>query len=629
MKKTALIIDPITFEVVKGRLWSITNEQGLVAATISGSQLIQECFDLNTGVMNKDGDGIFFGYYNTMVGSTMESGVKWIIEHEDEMGGFRDGDVFIYNDPWIGCVHLQDVQVAAPVFYEGKLICWQALAMHETDVGGPIPGSFGLGFSETFADGTLMTPIKLVDGGRYNKSIEMLYLRNTRTVLLNQLNLRARMGALNFARQRITETCKEYGRDIVTAVLEQTREYARGLLQARLRELPDGTWSECFYMDHDGTSNQLYKAKLAMTKKGDRLTFDFTGTAGQAPGIMNCTKTTLYGAILCGSMPLLCFDTPRSSAAVRDIIDVVINDGTIFSAQYPASASGGPIQAGNLAADLVYSCIAKMLACSDKYRDETEACWHGVFQAMGMAGLNRQGVPMLFSPLDAMAGGAGATRDKDGIDCAGMMIVMYMVIGNVESNEYLFPVLQPFRRIAPESCGHGKRRGGAGIMTSFIPHKNMFPHQLFLIGGGCAGPSMASGLMGGYMPSISLVRIARNANIKEKFDSMQAICDISELKNDGLEIKEGKFMTLISGSDLLVVIESGGGGYGDPLERDTGLIKKDVKEGIYSIETARRVYGCVLDPKTLDIDLKATQRERGNVIKNRLRESRLVEEIKT
>lgn len=622
------IADPITFEILMNRFSSITTEQGIVAAKISGSQVINECFDFNTGVMDKDGNGIFFGSFNTMVGSAMDSGCKWIINHAKDMGGINEGDIFIYNDPWVGCMHQNDVHMMAPVFFKGQIVCWQGLGMHEADLGGMVPGSMGVGFEDSRAEAILVPPVKIVDKGVYRKDIEMFITRTTRNPISIIMNIKARMGAFNFARDRIIETCKEYGIETVLAVLEGTIEYAREALKKKLREVPNGTWYQNLYWDHDGTHSTTYKGMLAMTKKDDKLTFDFRGTSSQAPGMINITRPGLSGAIICGLLPMLCFDIPRSAAALKDIMEVICDDGTIFTANYPAPTGGGPIQAGSFAANLVYSCIGKMLAGSVKFREEAQACWSANFMGMFVAGLDKDGLPMNGAIMDGSAGGGGATREHDGVDAAGLMVVLYMIMANVESNENIYPILQLWRRRAPETCGHGKYRGGTGMQTAYKAHKNPIPIFPINISAGHASPGSSNGLLGGYMPSVQMISIARNSNILELLKQGKGVRNLEEMTYERFDIGESKgFLGMFNGSDMVIQMTCGGGGYGDALERDPLLVQRDVREEIYPLDMAREIYGCVLNPNTLEIDMAATESQRQNIRKKRLEEGKLVSEV--
>lgn len=619
-------IDPATFQVVMHRLWSINNEQGLICTKISGSQIITECYDFNTALMNKNGDTIFIGQYNTTLASPIDAGTKWIIEHADELGGIHDGDVICYNDPWIGCPHANDLVGITPVFLDDELICWLGLSMHEIDIGGVWFGSWGFGFPEAQAEGVIYTPIKLVEKGVFKPNIERLLLRNSRTVIVNQLNLRARLGAFNFAKKRIYETITRYGKDTVLAILEQIKDYVRGAVRAKLRELPDGSWSESLYWDHDSIENKLFEGRLTLTKKGDRMTLDFTGTSPQAKGFINCTRVGLHGDIAVALLPALFYDLPWTAGVIKDICDVVIDEGTIFTATYPTPVGGAPVQCGTLAANLIFSCLNKMLASSNKYVSRASAGW-APFNGQLMSGLQHTGLPLMGLMLDGMAGGAPAYSYRDGVDVAGLLVVLFMKLANVERYEERFPLLTLYRRRGPETCGHGRFRGGVGLETAYIPYKNPIPLREQVCSASHALPAASAGIMGGYPSSNNLQNIARKTNVMEFFAKKQIPVHIDELNWERFEALEAKADVFIDGTDVWHLVVGGGCGYGDPLDRDPEAVRRDVQDDIYSIGTAKNIYGCILDPETLEVDLMATEEQRQKIRAKRLEEGKLVSEI--
>ena len=158
-------LDPVTFEVLRHRLWAINDEQGLVAARISGSPVVYEAFDFNTALLTPEGEGLFVGIYGTRLSASIYLAVKAIIERFSENPGIEDGDAFLTNDPWFGAVHMNDYLMCSPIFWKGKLVCWTGVTMHEIDVGGPVPGSFVVGSREVFGEAPLVPPVG-VSGGR-------------------------------------------------------------------------------------------------------------------------------------------------------------------------------------------------------------------------------------------------------------------------------------------------------------------------------------------------------------------------------------------------------------------------------------------------------------------------------
>ncbi|MBM3486106.1 MAG: hydantoinase B/oxoprolinase family protein [Alphaproteobacteria bacterium] len=428
-----MTIDPITVEVLRHRLWMINDEQGRVAAQLSGSPVVYEAKDFNTALLTPEGDSLFIGVYVTRLSLCLNVAVQTVIARFGESLGFAEGDAFVTNDPWAGSAHQNDILMVAPIFWEGRLVCWTGLAMHEVDVGGPNPGSFTVGTPDVFGEPPLIPPVRMVEKGKIRDDIEAWVIRNSRTSQLNGLDLRARVAAINRTRQRIHEVITEYGLDAFLAVQTRILALTEDSLARRLEGLPDGTWTVEGFLDHDGNTNTLYRIRLAMTKTGARLKFDFTGTAKQARGSINCTRVGLESGILSAIMPMLCYDMPWSPGGIMPLVEIVSEEGTINNARHPAAVSMATISATFATSHVTSLAIAKMLSCSP-LREEIQANWTPAWLGSTMAGHHDDGRPFTAVLLD-QAGGGGARSWKDGPDTGGLPGTPAMGIANVETYE--------------------------------------------------------------------------------------------------------------------------------------------------------------------------------------------------
>ena len=228
-------LDPITYEVIRNRLWAINDEQAQTAARKSGSQFIYEAFDFNAGLLDGDGNGLFAGVYVLFHTTGLDMTVKAILER---FGDVRDGDMFITNDPWVGAIHFNDFVVVTPIFADDEIIAWGALVMHYQDVGGPVPGSFVVGATDVFEECPIITPLKLMDAGRYCDEVETLLLRNTRTPMMNGLNLRATVASQATTKRRVLEVVDRYGKDAFKAATAQIQEEVRQTMRGAARRDP-------------------------------------------------------------------------------------------------------------------------------------------------------------------------------------------------------------------------------------------------------------------------------------------------------------------------------------------------------------------------------------------------------
>lgn len=466
-------IDPITLEVLRHRLWVINDEQGRVASQLSGSPVVYEAKDFNSSLLTPDGESLFVGIYMTRLSLCLNHVVRAVIANFKDNVGFADGDAFVTNDPWAGAAHMNDFLMVAPIFFDDTLVCWTGLAMHEVDVGGPNPGSFTVGTPDVFGEAPLIPPIKMIERGVIRPDLEAMVIRNSRTSQLNGLNMRARIAAINRTRQRIQEVVQEYGLPTLMESQRRILELVQASLARRLKSLPDGQWINEGFIDHDGNTNRLYRIRLTMSKVGERLTFDFTGTDQQARGAINCTRVGLESGILSAMLPMLCYDMPWSPGGIMPLIDIVSDEGTINNARHPAAVSMATVSAIFATSHVTSGAIAKMLACS-QLQQEVQANWSPAWQGMTMAGHHEDGKPFTAVLLDE-TGGAGARSWKDGVDTGGLPGTPAMAIANVEVYEREHPILYVYRRQAPDTGGQGQYRGGVGTEGMIIPHRNRGP----------------------------------------------------------------------------------------------------------------------------------------------------------
>jgi N-methylhydantoinase B/oxoprolinase/acetone carboxylase alpha subunit len=620
-------VDPITLEVLRHRLMMINDEQGRVASRLSGSPVVYEAKDFNSALLTPDGDSLFIGIYMTRLSLCLSAAVKATIERFGATMTFRDGDAFVTNDPWVGAAHMNDILMYAPIFHGETLVCWTGLAMHEVDVGGPNPGSFTVGTRDVFGEAPLIPPVKMVDADVVREDVEALISRNSRTSQLNGLNMRARLAAINRTRDRIREVTAEYGLDTMMQVQRSILDLVRASFARRLRSLPDGTWLSEGFLDHDGNENRLYRIRLAMTKTGDRLKFDFTGTDKQARGAVNCTRVGLESGVFSAILPMLCYDISWSPGGMADLIDIVSEPGTVNNALHPAAVSMATVSGIFATAHVSFGAIAKMIACSSLV-DEIQANWAPAWQGMTMAGHNADGRPFTAVFLDN-TGGSGGRSWKDGIDAGGLAGAPAMAIGNVETYEKENPILYVFRRFAADTCGHGLYRGGVGTQVMIAPHGNTGPIDLTVLTHGASQPE-SQGLFGGY-PSSVQVRVAlRDAKLDDLFAQQRIPDGLADVPGARAEPLAAKQRTPLREGDMVLAVCAGGGGYGDPLDRPAQAVCRDVADGLVSARCAFEIYGVSVTPRSAQqraptVDEVATAAQRRGIRSRRLSEGRPVD----
>ena len=583
-------LDVVTFEVLRHRLWEINDEMGLMMGRISGSPAVYESGDFNTAILTADGRGLFAGVYVIRQASALDLVVQAVLECFGE--DVHEGDVFLTSDPWYGALHAMDSAVVAPLFWGGECVAWTGVVVHEVDMGGARPGSWCVGARDAYQEVPLMPPVKVVDAGRVRTDVERAFLRNSRTPEINALSLRAKIATQTATHQQLRQIIEQYGVETFLALQGQIIDYVRESVRRRIAPLPDGVWYATALLDHDGVQNNLYRLELALTKHGDHLTFDFTGTSKQAPGAINCAWSGLVGGVLQVLFPLLCFDLPWSHGAVQDCITLVSEPGTINNATFPAGTSMATVNACQATGNLVWEAMARLYGCSTHLREEVMALGYGGVNMGVFGGRRTDGRPFVNMFTDSVGGG-GARSFRDGIDTCGNMIAPAYGIPNVERIESLAPVLYVYRREREETAGAGKYRGGVGLEFMIVPHEAPGPLEAVFFGTG-ASHMETKGVLGGLPGSIQRNLVLRGAGVRELFSQGRVPLSVEDAGYRRLEVAEAKHATWLEADDAWVNFCTGGGGYGDPLDREPERVRVDVRRHLCTRDEARRLYGVVL-----------------------------------
>ncbi len=584
-------LDPITFEVIRHRMWQITNEMGSALIHVSGSPVVTQVNDIMTGVFLASGEPVSFGPYVVLHFGCNPFAISAILDQCANDPGIEPDDVFIVNDPWYGAAHQNDVVIAAPLHHKRKLVGWTACMAHQLDVGAMTPGGFTAGAREVYQEGIRFPPVKLVERGKLRKDIFNIFLNNVR-VREVALDLKGEIAANNVAKKRIYQMFDEFGVETVLNAMEKQISLSEEKFRAKLRELPDGEFFHIDRIDHDGFSKKVYEVDLRMEKKDDSLIFDFTGSSPQANGVVNCALPATYGGVLGAVGPWLCYDIPWNHG-IQKPVSIIAPEGTIVNARRPAPVSTASVEGSWVIKACAQACISKMLASSDKHHDEAQAAWQGGVPIVIIAGKDRNKKDFTDYILDIVSGGTGARAYGDGLNACGDSNVATLGLPNIETHEYRDPILFLFRRMVRDSGGAGKFRGGVSCEDMFVPYGT---DELFL--NVCAhGVQMPSntGIFGGYPGSRNQVFIKHSTNWKDLLASGKLPAEVDEIsgKIEQLEAKP-KFLS-INSDDVLLYRWSGGGGYGDPLDRHPEKVSSDVKKKLVSKEFASRIYGVELD----------------------------------
>jgi N-methylhydantoinase B len=387
-------------------------------------------------------------------------------------------------------------------------------------------------------------------------------------------------------------------------------------LRERIAELPDGRWSTQVYMDGDRVgSRRIYKVALELTKRGSELYFDYSGTDPQSEGAVNCTGYASYAGTTTPIYTFLCGNEIDWNSAVRRCVRVHAPEGSVMNAQYPAAVSICSIGFTWLAAMAATKVVAQMLSASAKYRDRVCPSWGASCNANNIFGVNARGKRVGALLSDHRATGAGARSFADGFDHSGMIFSYLSFMADVESQEWKLPLLYLFRRELPDSGGPGKFRGGVTAMVAVTPYR---AQSLLWKSQNTAGVELfnASGIDGGYPGAGSQVSVIRQSGVWEKLRRGEIPLTYVEFGGT-VEHLASKSDGRLGPDDVLVFYPPGGGGYGDPLDRDPERVRQDVLCGAVTIEGALRHYGVRLTPEAA-VEAEATRRERAARVRQRL-----------
>ena len=597
------MVDPITFSIIRHRLFRVVDEAVITLKNVSGSAITNEGHDLMVSLYRTDGSllmgGVGFLHHLTSAAEACKS----IIRRFE--GRIHEGDVFLLNDPYTAALHTSDVYLVAPIHHDGKLAAWSACFVHVYDIGATNPGGFCPDAQNIYTEGFSSPGIRIVDRGEIDQDVMDTFMNMVRTPEMVALDIKSMIACNNVARERMLALIDKYGHDTVDEVGLALIEQSEKRLRARLEELPDGQWQARQYLS---VKEEISTVNLTMTKKGDALTFDFTGSSPQSKYSVNCSYWAGLGGLFAPLFPLLCYDITWNEGMLRPI-KMIAPQGTIVNCTRPAPvsvATVGAIQSVNCAAS---HAIGKMMDASDKYKGEATAVWHANHFAIFMFGENQHGREAIGILTEVFAGSGGARSFADGVDFGGEIPNPISRMANVETTEYTFPIRYLFRRRQIDSPGPGRYRGGAGMEYAVVPHDAPGGGLNYVISGKGTLFPMSDGLAGG-MPGAPNQYLWVHNNEAETGNGEFAT-SLDAMPGDKESISWGVYPLM--GKDALYARWDGGGGYGDPLERPAADVGQDVQQGFISSDFAHAIYGVVIQADGA-VDLAATEQARSSLL---------------
>lgn len=596
-------LDPITFEILSHRLYQIAREMGTTLERVGGTVNTTQMHDYMASLYRPNGDILSAGDSTGWHVACAGFAVKRIIERFAGES-IEPNDVFLLNDPYLAAIHQSDVYVISPIHYRDRLVAWSATFVHVMDIGAMSPRGFSPGATEICHEGVRIPGIKLVEQGRLRKDVFEAITNMTRQPVMVGLDLKCEIAANNVARSRMQAMYEQYGPELVDAVSLEMIRYSEEILRKRLLEIADGSWSASGMIQADET----WRVVVTLSKKGDRLLFDFTGSDKQARRGINLPYHATFGACYGALLSTLAYDIPKNHGAFGPI-EVIAPEGTVVNVKYPGPVSLNTTSGGSTVKYVANSVLMQMLATSEKWRKEIMTLSLGS-RGMTHSGVNQYGRYYVSNLPDVS--GNGATANLDGIDSGGGQ----MSCPNVEWAELNFPLLYLFRRHLQDGAGPGKYRGGVGSESAITTH-DAGSDKIKGVAMGVAGlRNSGQGVFGGYPGAPSVLMLLEGSRVRNLIEQNRALQNLEELGGKTRFLPYCEFD--LNPTDVLYRRNASGGGYGDPLEREPELVLNDVITGVVSDRAARDIYGVVLCGEGLQLDPTATETLRAELRKERL-----------
>ena len=588
-------MNPVTFSILSSSFTNLVDEM-VSRLQQSCMSFVIYCGDVSGGLLDSTGQLIAQGTRDVAVHiGALEPSTKAVLEDFDE-DNLQPGDVFIFNDPYRGGTHLPDVTLISPVFWRDELVAFTATKGHWSDVGGPVPGSMNVLAADIHGEGLLIPPLKLVEAGRLRKDVQNLILSNLRIPVQVKADMMAHVEAARTGERRLHALIEKYDIELVLAAFGESLDRTELEVTQEILKCPEGTWETEDFIDYDPAMPEAgpvrIRLKMTIEHSPPRIVYDMTGSDPPVRSGMNGTRSSTSGALVAGTKYII--PTPPMNAGWLRVIDMILPENSVVAASHPHACCGEV----SGAYEKVISCVSRVWS---EVRPEKSFAGNFNLEYVMAGGVDdRPGrKDDYYVYYHWHTGGWGGKWGSDGRDCGDAIFGLGILNQSVEVMERMWPVT--FEKFVPfrDSAGAGKWRGGVGLESVLRIENEGGARVSYTADRGPRGPGGPLGVFGGErgVP----IRIVKNIGkaTEEELDVYFA----------DLQFEKG---------DTLYHVSSGGGGYGDPLERDPNAVLEDVIDGLVSLEQASEEYGVVIhtrDAESLlyDVDSKETGSKRGQI----------------
>lgn len=573
-KKGELVVDPVIVELIHNALPAITNEMSYVMQRTSYNMMIYEVRDYCCALLNVQGELLSqniggVSHFVADLGVVIKDGVKRF-----GITGFKPGDVIITNHQAVAGQHLNNIVIYTPIFHGGNLFGFAIVRAHWVDIGGMSTG-FGAAGSVTdpWMEGLQIDQLKLYEQGKPDEKLLSIIRTNIRLPESSMGDLRAQIAACRLAERRSKELLDRYGWDVVMASVQKIFDDSEAKCRAVVDKMPDGEYEASSFLDHDWVDrDKRVPINARVVIRGTDMNIDLTKCSEQRRGSINSrTVAAAYIAYKMVTTPL----EPVNEGSFR-ALQVEIQEGNMMMARYPA-----PMAGWSTALPTVVDTILKALSAA--MPDHIPAAHTGSLGGSLAFWGNNPDTGRRFVVQSIEGGGWGGRPWEDGESASVSVCQGDVRNASIENIELKCPVVMESRGLREDSGGAGKYRGGLGIATSV---RNLVEGRWNLRGNG-REQLPPWGLWGGKSGAVSghMVKLPTEKEFKYV----------------------DRDLYLVPAGTVAVIMTAGGGGWGNPFERDPERVKNDVIEGFVSVEAAKQEYGVVLDPLTFEIDQGLTK----------------------
>lgn len=607
--------DPLKYEMLHTKLRSFCVSAREMARRISASPGVRENGEMVVALYTPEGDAVALSNGIMVHVHTTSRFIKWMIEngYEDDPG-IREGDVFANNDAFIGTLQCPDVMDVVPIFHEGELVGWVGAVCHELEVGGITPGGDVALAQERYTEGMFVCAERVGENDELRRDYLIRCERNLRMPIYWILDEKAKIAACLEIREQVKDLIDEIGVDYYRQACREFIEEGRRVQLARMRQLtvPGRYRGHTFYghvtegkpgLQKLGPPNFLYAMPMEMTVDGSgHIHVDFDGTQPWGYHSMNCTPGGMDGGMFVTLTQHMNYEG-RVNDGAWHATSLNIPEGTWTN---PDTIHCATATAWALLLP-AYGVFQRMLSRGFLARGFNEEVFVGQVNSpmIEMGGESQYGDRFGAAHFECAAAGSGALAIKDGLDTAYVGWNPESDMGSIEIWEQSMPVLYLGRSITADSGGIGKHRGGVGFTSTWLVHRTS---ELTMVTSEHSARVFDNGGMcGGYpAPTVQLHHVMRESDVQQRVHDRDPIphslgsdpytTDVERLTSGDYEVVEGPYISApLKDGDIFTHSYNGGGGYGDPLERDPASVLSDVENGYVTADAARRCFAVAID----------------------------------